>query len=137
VGKLGKRTVPTLSFSSFGISSSNISGDQLAWNSAGPLARDLKRPNREYRYAATVSLRERGLATREALPELIERLNGTCFIVQMGAAKAIAQLVTEAKSAAPALIRLLDETTDEPLRRAIVLALHRVDPLYNPQRYGN
>ena len=136
--KLPRNLPSTLTTYPFGISSSpNISSDQLTWKSVGQLARDLKRPNREYRYAATVALRERGLAAREALPDLIESLNETYFIVQMGAVKAIGQLGPDAQSAAPALTRLLEETTDEPLRSAIVLALHRVDPLNSPQRNGN
>lgn len=138
VEKLGPTLPSPLASSAFGIPSShNISSDQLAWKSVGQLAKDLRRPNREYRYAATVALRERGPAAREALPDLIESLNDTYFMVQMGAVKAIGQLGTKAKPAAAALIRLLEQTTDETLRSAIVLALQRLEPLNGPEGYGN
>lgn len=136
------RNLPSMStlsfFYSFGIPSSpNMSRDQLAWKSVGQLAKDLSRPNREYRYAATVALRERGRAAREALPDLIESLNDTYYMVQMGTVKAIGQLGPEGKSAAPALIRLLDQTSDEQLRQTIVLALQSLEPANGPQGYGN
>src|SRR5439155_25603336 len=84
--------------------------------------------NREYRYVATLALRERGLAAREALPVLIESLNDPYYLVRMGVVKTLGQLGSEAKPAVPALTRLLGETSDEPLRRALVHALQNVEP---------
>ncbi|PYK99980.1 MAG: hypothetical protein DME19_06660 [Verrucomicrobia bacterium] len=109
-----------------------VSGE-LAWKSVRQLAKDLKRPNREYRYAATLALRERGLAAREALPVLIESLDDPYYLVQMGAVKTLGQLGSEAKAAAPALTRMLNQTTDEPLHRAILQALHCIEPISDPQ----
>src|SRR6266516_365916 len=105
-----------------------ITSGQLSWKSVPQLAKDLKRPNREYRYVATLALRERGLAAREALPVLIESLNDPYYLVRMGVVKTLGQLGSEAKPAVPALARLLEETSDEPLRRALVHALQNVEP---------
>ncbi len=105
-----------------------ITSGQLAWKSVPQLAKDLSRPNREYRYVATLALRERGLAAREALPVLIERLNDSYYLVQMGVVKTLGQLGSEAKPAVPALTRLLDETSDDPLRRAVLLSLQNIEP---------
>src|SRR5438876_3238487 len=105
-----------------------ITSGQLTWKSVPQLAKDLKRPNREYRYVATMALRERGLAAREALPVLIENLNDPYYLVRMGVVKILGQLGSEAKPAVPALTRLLEETSDEPLRRALVQALQNIEP---------
>jgi HEAT repeat protein len=105
-----------------------ITSGQLSWKSVPQLAKDLKRPNREYRYVATLALRERGLAAREALPVLIESLNDSYYLVRMGVVKTLGQLGSEAKPAVPALTRLLDETSDEQLRRALVHALQNIEP---------
>jgi len=104
-----------------------ITSGQLTWKSVPQLAKDLKRPNREYRYVATLALRERGLAAREALPVLIENLNDPYYLVRMGVVKTLGQLGSEAKPAVPALTRLLEETSDEPLRRALVQALQNIE----------
>jgi len=104
-----------------------ITSGQLTWKSVPQLAKDLKRPNREYRYVATLALRERGLAAREALPVLIENLNDPYYLVRMGVVKILGQLGSEAKPAVPALTRLLEETSDEPLRRALVQALQNIE----------
>jgi hypothetical protein len=105
-----------------------ITSGQLTWKSVPQLAKDLKRPNREYRYVATLALRERGLGIREALPVLIESLNDSYYLVRMGVVKTLGQLGPEAKAAVPALTRLLEETSDEPLRRALVHALQNIEP---------
>ena len=104
-----------------------ITSGELSWKSVPQLAKDLKRPNREYRYVATLALRERGLAAREALPVLIESLSDPYYLVRMGVVKTVGQLGSEAKPAVPALTRLLDETSDEPLRRALVRALQNIE----------
>jgi len=105
-----------------------ITSGQLAWKSVPQLAKDLSRPNREYRYVATLALRERGLAAREALPVLIESLNDSYYLVRMGVVKTLGQLGSEARPAVPALTRLLEETSDDPLRRAVVLSLQNIEP---------
>jgi HEAT repeat protein len=105
-----------------------ITSGELSWKSVPQLAKDLKRPNREYRYVATLALRERGLAAREALPVLIESLNDPYYLVRMGVVKTLGQLGSEAKPAVPALTRLLEETSDEQLRRALVRALQNIEP---------
>jgi hypothetical protein len=105
-----------------------ITSGQLAWKSVPQLAKDLKRPNREYRYVATLAFRERGAAAREALPVLIESLNDPYYLVRMGVVKTLDQIGAEAKPAVPALTRLLEETSDEPLRRALVHALQNIAP---------
>ena len=105
-----------------------ITSGQLTWKSVPQLAKDLKRPNREYRYVATLALRERGLAAREALPVLIESLDDPYYLVRMGVVKTLGQLGAEAKAAVPALTRLLEEASDEPLRRALVHALLNIEP---------
>ena len=104
-----------------------ITSGQLAWKSVAQLAKDLKRPNREYRYVATLALRERGLAAREALLVLIESLNDPYYLVRMGAVKTLGQLGSEAKPAVPALTRLLEETSDEQLRRAVLDVLQNIE----------
>ena len=104
-----------------------ITTGQLSWKSVPQLAKDLKRPNCEYRYVATLALRERGLAAREALPVLIESLNDPYYLVRMGVVKTLGQLGSEAKPAVPALTRLLEETSDEQLRRALVRALQNIE----------
>jgi len=104
-----------------------ITSGQLTWKSVAQLAKDLKRPNREYRYVATLALRERGLAAREALPVLIESLNDPYYLVRMGAVKTLGQLGSEAKPAVPALTRLLEETSDEQLRRAVLDVLQNIE----------
>jgi HEAT repeat protein len=113
-----------------------ITSGQLNWKSVAQLAKDLKRPNREYRYVATLALRERGLAAREALPVLIESLNDPYYLVRMGVVKTLGQLGSEAKPAVPALTRLLEETSDEPLRRALVRALQNIEHGNAPQVEG-
>src|SRR5437867_3527598 len=95
-----------------------ITSSQLSWKSVPQLAKDLKRPNREYRYVATLALRERGLAAREALPVLIESVNDPYYLVRMGVVKTLGQLGSEAKPAVHALVQLLEETSDDQLRRA-------------------
>jgi len=105
-----------------------MTSGQLSWKSVPQLAKDLRRPNREYRYVATLALRERGLAAREALPVLIESLNDPYYLVRMGVVKTLGQLGSEAKPAAPALRRLLEETGDEQLRWAVVHALQNIVP---------
>jgi len=105
-----------------------ITSGQLAWKSVPQLAKDLTRPNCEYRYVATLALRERGLAAREALPVLIESLNDSYYLVRMGVVKTLGQLGAEAKPAVSALTRLLDETSDDPLRRAVILSLQNIEP---------
>jgi hypothetical protein len=45
----------------------------------------------------------------------------------MGVVKTLGQLGSEAKPAIPALTRLLDETSDEQLRRALVHALQNIE----------
>jgi HEAT repeat protein len=105
-----------------------INSGQLAWKSIPQLAKDLKRPNREYRYVATQALRERGLAARDALPDLIESLNDPYYLVRMGVVKTLGQLGPGAKPAVPALNRLLEETADELLRRAVIQALQNIEP---------
>jgi HEAT repeat protein len=106
-----------------------ITSGQLSWKSVQQLTKDLKRPNREYRYVATLALRERGLAAREALPDLIESLNDPYYLVRMGVVKTLGQLGPEAKPAVPVLTRLLEETSDEPLRRALVHTLQNIEPV--------
>ncbi len=49
-------------------------------------------------------------------------------LVRMGVVKTLGQLGSEAKPAVPALTRLLEETSDEPLRRALVHALLIIEP---------
>jgi len=105
-----------------------ITSGQLIWKSVPQLAKDLKRPNREYRYVATLALRERGGAAREVLPVLIDSLNDPYYLVRMGVVKTLGQLGAEAKPAVPALTRLLEETSDEPLRRALVCTLQNIGP---------
>jgi hypothetical protein len=107
---------------------SGITSDQLTWKSIPQLAKDLKRPNREYRYVATLAFRERGLDARKALPVLIESLDDPYYLVRMGVVKTLGQLGAEAKAAVPALTRLLEEANDEPLRRALVQALLNIEP---------
>jgi len=105
-----------------------ITSSQLSWKSVPQLAKDLKRPNREYRYVATLALRERGLAAREALPVLIESVNDPYYLVRMGVVKALGQLGSEAKPAVPALVQLLEETSDDQLRRAVIHTLQNIEP---------
>ena len=104
-----------------------ITSGQLTWKSVQQLTKDLRRPNREYRYVATVALRERGQAAREALPVLIESLNDPYYLVRMGVVKTLGQLGSEAKSSVPGLKRLLQETSDEPLRRAVLHSLQDIE----------
>jgi HEAT repeat protein len=113
-----------------------ITSGQLTWKSIAQLTKDLKRPNREYRYVATLALRERGMAAREALPVLIESLGDPYYMVRMGIVKTLGQLGAEAKPAVPALTRLLEETSDEPLRRALVHTLQNIEPGSAPQAEG-
>jgi HEAT repeat protein len=105
-----------------------INSGQLTWKSVPQLAKDLKRPNREYRYVATQALRERGLAARDALPDLIESLNDPYYLVRMGVVKTLGQLGSVGKPAVPALNRLLEETRDDLLRRAVIQALQNIEP---------
>ena len=124
--QLIERSQANLSFR-LPFSFTGITSGQLNWKSVPQLAKDLKRPNREYRYVATLELRERGLAAREALPVLIESLNDPYYLVRMGVVKTLGQLGSEAKPAVPALTRLLEEASDEPLRRALVRALQNIE----------
>jgi len=105
-----------------------ITSGQLSWKSVPQLAKDLKRPNREYRYVATLALRERGPAAREALPDLIDSLNDPYYLVRMGVVKTLGQLGAVGKPAVPALRRLLEATSDDQLRRAVVHALRNIEP---------
>jgi len=105
-----------------------ITSGQLSWKSIPQLANDLKRPNREYRYVATLALRERGMAARDALPVLIQCLDDPYYLVRMGVVKTLGQIGSGAQPAVPALTRLLDQTSDEPLRRAVVHALQNIEP---------
>ena len=93
------------------------------------MAKDLKRPNREYRYVATLALRERGPAAREVLPDLIDSLNDPYYLVRMGVVKTLGQLGSEARPALPVLTRLLEETNDEPFRRALLQTLQSIEPV--------
>src|SRR6266566_1506582 len=104
-----------------------ITSGQLSWKSVPQLAKDLTRPNREYRYVATLALRERGVAAREALPVLIDSLDDPYYLVRMGVVKTLGQLGSEARPAVPALTRLLEETSDEQLRRAVVDVLQNIE----------
>jgi len=105
-----------------------ITSGQLSWKSVRQLAKDLKRPNREYRYVATLALRERGPAAREVLPDLIDSLNDPYYLVRMGVVKTLGQLGSEARPALPVLTRLLEETNDEPFRRALFQTLQSIEP---------
>ena len=59
---------------------------------------------------------------------MIESLNDPYYLVRMGVVKTLGQLGSEAKPAVPALTRLLEETSDEPLHRALVCALQNIEP---------
>ena len=48
-------------------------------------------------------------------------------LVRMGVVKTLGQLGSEAKPAVPALTRLLEETSDEQLRRAVLDVLQNIE----------
>ena len=48
-------------------------------------------------------------------------------VVRMGVVKALGQLGSEAKPAVPALVQLLEETSDDQLRRAVIHALQNIE----------
>jgi len=102
-----------------------VTSSQLSWKSVPQLAKDLKAAQPRVSLCRYTGASGTRLAAREALPVLIESVNDPYYLVRMGVVKALGQLGSEAKPAVPALVQLLEETSDDQLRRAVIHTLQK------------